>query len=125
MANRYVTVGGKQIPIVAPKRDLTIASRLPGGKYEIPSQVEPPPPIDDSFKDWMHYAGANTENGQAESATYLTQIGWLAFTGANTYNAAVAAPAYEFGADNGFMLGPIDSSLYYANVPSATYLEAV
>ena len=31
-----VNVGGKQIPLVITKRDLTIASRQPGGKYAVP-----------------------------------------------------------------------------------------
>ncbi len=33
MANQYVMVGGREIPLVVPKSDLTIESRLPGGKY--------------------------------------------------------------------------------------------
>lgn len=35
MANQSVIIGGKAIPLVAPKADLNIPSRLPGGKYHV------------------------------------------------------------------------------------------
>lgn len=42
MANQTVIVGGKEIPIVNPKLDLDIASRLIGGKYRRPAIVGGP-----------------------------------------------------------------------------------
>lgn len=48
MANQSIIVGGKEIQLVAPKADLTPATRQPGGKYEptTPAAIRRQYPLD-------------------------------------------------------------------------------